>query len=101
MLEAAASPWERIKRAKLREIEAHRIAVRAHTSTAAYFESIGREAQAAVVRERAERARVMLETAIREAEVIAAYWSQPFIRSDSGQGRGGQSATESSPPARS
>jgi hypothetical protein len=61
MSEAVASPWERIKRAKLQEIEAHRIAVRVHTSTSAYFESIGQEVQAAVVRERAERARVMLE----------------------------------------
>jgi hypothetical protein len=61
MSEAVASPWERIKRAKLPEIEAHRIAVRVHTSTSAYFESIGQEVQAAVVRERAERARVMLE----------------------------------------
>jgi hypothetical protein len=61
MSEAVASPWERIKRAKLPEIEAYRIAVRVHTSTSAYFESIGQEVQAAVVRERAERARVMLE----------------------------------------
>ena len=88
----ASSAWERVKRAKLREIEAHRAAIRVHTSTAAYFESIGLEAKAAVVRERAERARVMLETAIREAEAIP-NWSQPFARSDSGHGRGGQSAS--------
>jgi hypothetical protein len=85
---AVSSAWERVNRAKLREIEAHRIAVDVHTSTAAYFESIGLEAQAAVVRERAEGARMLLETAIREAEALPIDWSEPFARSDSSQGRG-------------
>jgi hypothetical protein len=67
---AASSEWERVKRAKLREIDAHRRAIKVHTSTAACFESIGREAQAAVVRERAEHAWVMLEIAIKEAEAL-------------------------------
>ena len=78
-------------RAKLREIEAHRIAVHVHTSTAAYFESIGLDAKAAVVRERAERARIFLETAIRESEALATYWSESFARLESSQRRGGLS----------
>jgi hypothetical protein len=59
MWEAAPSAWERVKRAKLRETEAHRRAINLHTSTAAHFESTGREAQAIVVRESAEHARAM------------------------------------------
>ena len=85
---AASSALEHVKRAKLREIEAHRIAVHVHTSTASYFESIGREAQAAVVRERAEHARMLLETAIREYEALATYWSESFARLESSQRRG-------------
>ena len=41
-----------------------------HENTAKLFESLGLEVRAAVVRERAERARRMLETAFREAEVF-------------------------------
>jgi hypothetical protein len=67
---AAPSAWERAKRARLWEIEAHRRAIGVHESTAELFESIGLEVRAAVVRERAERARRMLETALKEAEVL-------------------------------
>jgi hypothetical protein len=42
MWEAAPSAWERVMRAKLREIDAHRRAINVHTSTAAHFESTGR-----------------------------------------------------------
>ena len=65
----APSAWERAKRAKLREIEAHRRAIGVHEETAALFDSLGLEARAAAVRQRAERARAMLETALKEAEV--------------------------------
>ena len=41
-----------------------------HEETAALFDSLGLEAWAAVVRQRAERTRAMLETAISEAEVF-------------------------------
>ena len=66
----APSAWERAKRAKLREIEAHRRAISVHEDTAELFESLGLEARAAAVRQRAERTRAMLETAIREAEAF-------------------------------
>jgi hypothetical protein len=59
---AASSAWERAKRAKLREIEAYRRAIGVHEDTAEWFESLGLEARAAVVRNRAERARAMLES---------------------------------------
>lgn len=71
---AASSAWERVKRAKLREIEAHQRAINVHTSTAACCQSIGQEAQAAVVRQRAEHARVMLEIGINEAEALPINW---------------------------
>lgn len=41
-----------------------------HENTAKLFESLGLEVRAAVVRERAERARAMLGTAFREAELF-------------------------------
>ena len=66
----APSAWERAKRAKLREIEAHRRAIGVHEETAELFESLGLEVRAAVVRNRAGRTRAMLETAIKEAEVF-------------------------------
>jgi hypothetical protein len=53
------------------EIEAHRIEVAAHETTAAFFENLGLEVQAAEMRKRAERARAMLETAIRQAEELS------------------------------
>ena len=74
-----------LRRATLRQIEAHRTAVKVHTSAAEYFENCGLEAQAAVVRERAEHARMMLEAAFRKAEAIRIYSSEPFARSDSSQ----------------
>lgn len=65
------SAWERAKRAKLCEIEAHRRAIELHETTADLFDSLGLEARAAAVRERAERIRAMLETALKEAEVFS------------------------------
>jgi hypothetical protein len=41
-----------------------------------------------VVRQRAERAREMLETSISEAEALPFEWSEAFAGSDAGQGRG-------------
>jgi hypothetical protein len=73
----ALSAWERAKRAKLREIEAHRRAIGVHETTADLFDSLGLEARAAAVRQRAERTRTMLETALNEVEVfcIDSQWS--------------------------
>ena len=88
MSQAAPSAWEQVKRAKLREIEAHRRAIATHENIGHFFESLGLEARAAVVRQRAERAREMLETAIREAETFPIDWSEAFAGSDAGQGRG-------------
>jgi hypothetical protein len=68
MWEAAPSAWERVKRAKLREIEAHRRAINLHASTAAHFESTGARGASHRRGERAEHARAMLELAIKQAE---------------------------------
>jgi hypothetical protein len=65
---AISAAWQRLKRAKLREIDAHRKAIAVHESTAAIFEELGLEERAARVRERAERTRAMLDLATREAE---------------------------------
>ena len=47
-----------------------------HENTADLFDSLGLEARTAEVRKRAERARAMLETALREAEVFFLIRSQ-------------------------
>jgi len=88
MSEAAPPAWEQVRRAKLREIEAHRRAIATHENIGHFFESLGLEARAAVVRQRAERPREMLATAIREAEALPIDWSEASDRSDAGQGRG-------------
>jgi hypothetical protein len=67
MSEAVASAWEHVRRAKLRAIEAHRGAIATYENMGYFFESLGPEARAAVVRQRAERDREMLETATRES----------------------------------
>ena len=64
------SPFERAMRAKTREIETHRSAIIRHGNAAALCFSLGREGLAKVAKERAARARVMLETAITEAEAF-------------------------------
>jgi hypothetical protein len=68
---ASSSARERLKRAKLREIDAHRRALAVHESTAAIFEELRLEERAATVRERAERTRALLDLAIREAEAYS------------------------------
>jgi hypothetical protein len=83
--ETAPSEWEQVKRAKLREIDAHRRAIATHENIGHFFESLGLEARAAVVRQRAERAREMLETAIREAKALPIDWSEAFAGSDADQ----------------
>jgi len=88
MSEAAPPAWEQVRRAKLREIEAHRRAIATHENIGHFFESLGLEARAAVVRQRAERPREMLATAIREAEALPIDWSEASARSAAGQGRG-------------
>lgn len=65
-----SSALERVKRAKLREIEAHRIELATHENTAIFFENLGLEAEAAAMRKHAEHARAMLETAIRQADAF-------------------------------
>jgi hypothetical protein len=71
-LSAVPAPfaWERAKRAKLREIAAHRGSHRRARETAELSDSLGLEARAAAVRQRAERTRAMRETAVKEAEVF-------------------------------
>ena len=68
---AAPSAKERLKRAKLREIEAHRRAIDVHENIGHFFESVWLDAQAAAVRERAEFTRAKMEVAIREAEALS------------------------------
>jgi hypothetical protein len=68
---AFSSAWERVKRAKLREIDAHRRALAVHESTAAIFEGLGLDDQAATIRERAEKTRALLDLAIKEAQAYS------------------------------
>lgn len=63
---AAQAARERAERAKVREIAAHRRAIILQENAAALFDSLGLSARSDIARERAERARAMLELAFVE-----------------------------------
>jgi hypothetical protein len=68
---APSSAWERVKRAKRREIDAHRKALAVHENTAAMLEELRLEERAAVVRARVNKTRAMLDLAFKEAEALS------------------------------
>jgi hypothetical protein len=63
-----SAPQEALCRTRSAEIETHRSAIVRHESAAVLFPNLGRVARAKAAIDRAARARVMLKTAITEAE---------------------------------